>query len=348
MDRRRPRAQGLEHTNSTEARLLSPLAGRGGVLVVAFAVAAGAALAQGGSAPLRAERWLAAGVDPVRAMTRQPVECLTLPAGAEARLSVEVGRAAFRSPTVLGGQAARAGVACESCHRDGRTNRDFHFPGVSGPPGTADVTSSLFSTHRGDDIFNPKPIPDLGGPKAALKIDQDRTAAALEPFIDGLVTQEFDGPEPSAAVLKGLADYVRALSPDACPKAADAPVRLAGVTSDARRALEAAEALTAQGDRASAEVMVQAARARLFLVDERYADPALSADRERLRAADRRLAGVLEALRQGASDAGAEIAKARAALGPLEAALTRHEARSLFDPARMAKATERRLLQRTS
>ena len=97
------------------------------------------------------------------------------------------------------------------CHRDGRTNPDFQFPGVSGAAGTADVTDSLFSSHRGDGLDNPKPIPDLSAPKEKLKIDQAPLSRALETFIHGLVTQEFDGPEPTPAVLEGLADYVRAL-----------------------------------------------------------------------------------------------------------------------------------------
>lgn len=327
MDRRGPRALGF---------------------AIALSALGGAALAVGGPIVLRAERWLAPDADKLAFLTRQPVECLALPADPQARLSVEIGRAAFRSPTLLGGQAARSGVACETCHRNGRTNRDFHFPGVSGPPGTADVTSSLFSTHRGDDVFNPKPIPDLGGPKAGLRIDQDRKAAALEPFIHGLVTQEFDGAEPPPAVLMGLADYVRALSPSACPKASETAIRPADLITDARRALDAAEALANQGDRAGADVMVQGARARLFLIDERYADPALAADRARLRETDHALLDLREALRTGAPDALARLARARAGLAPMSAALARHEARSLFDPARLSVALDGRLPRRPS
>lgn len=326
MDRRRPRARQL------------------GLACACALLAAGAALAAGGPSPLlRAERWLAPGADPVRALARQPAECLALPADPARRLSVEIGRAAFRSPTLLGGQAARAGVACETCHRAGRTNPDFVFPGVSGPPGTADVTSSLFSTHRGDDLFDPRPIPDLGGPKARLKVDQAPDARALEPFIHGLVTEEFDGAEPPAAVLRGLADYVRALGPEACPRAADGPVTLAGLMEDARRAAAAAEALAARGDRPGAVVLVQAARARLFLVDERYAGPALRADRERLRGADRALADIAEALRESLPGAPARLARWRADSRGLEAALARHAGRSLFDPRRLAAAADGRL-----
>ena len=310
---------------------------------LAVALTAGAAGAQGSDPPLRAQRWLAPKTDVVAALTRAPAECLTLPADPARRLSVEVGRAAFRTPVVLGGQAARAGIACENCHRSGRTNPDFLFPGVSGAPGTADVTSSLFSTHRGDGIDNPKPIPDLGGEKAKLKIAQAPEGHALETFIHGLVTEEFDGPEPAPAVLQGLADYVRALSPMACPKTPTAPVTLAGLMDDTRRALGAAGALIERGDRPAAATMVAAARARLFLIDERYAGPALAADRERLRAADRQLAEVAEAVRTSAPDARARLSAWRAQSPVLEAVLARDERRSLFDGRRLAAAVQGRL-----
>ena len=306
-------------------------------------LAAGAALAQGGDVPIRTLRWLAPQADRVAVLTRAPTECLILPADPGRRLSVEVGRAAFRSPVVLGGQAARAGVACETCHRSGRTNPDFLFPGVSGAPGTADVTSSLFSTHRGDGVDNPKPIPDLSGPKARLKIAQAPEGRVLETFIHGLVTEEFDGPEPASAVLQGLADYVRALSPQACPRAAETPVTVAGLLDDARRAMAAAGALMERGDRPAATTMGAAARARLFLIDERYAGPALAPDRERLRAADRALGEVAEAVRSGAPDARARLSAWRAQSPVLEAMLVRDQPRSLFDPRRLAAALHGRL-----
>ncbi|MCR5878641.1 M48 family metallopeptidase [Phenylobacterium sp. J367] len=128
--------------------------------VLAAALAGGASLSLAADAPpLRAMRWLSPGADPVRTLATQPVECLRPPAGLEDALSVEIGRAAFRSPLVLGGQAARAGLSCESCHRNGRGNPDFLFPGASGPPGTADVTLSLFSSRRGNGVHDPEPIP---------------------------------------------------------------------------------------------------------------------------------------------------------------------------------------------
>ncbi|MBS0362340.1 MAG: hypothetical protein JSR98_13260, partial [Proteobacteria bacterium] len=192
-------------------------------------------------APLRSLLWVATGASPERALGTVPTECLKIPADPALAARVEVGRAAFRTQVLLGGQAARAGINCETCHRAGRANPDFHFPGVSGAPGTADVTNSLFSTHRDNGIDDPKPIPDLSAPKARLKVDQDPGQQKLEPFIHGLITEEFDGPEPTPAVLDGLASYVRALNPAACPAKARAPLTVALLMSDARRALKAGQ-----------------------------------------------------------------------------------------------------------
>jgi hypothetical protein len=301
------------------------------------------AFAADGDPPIRALHWMAKDADPVRAVATQPTECLRLPADAAERLSVEVGRAAFRTPVLLGGQAARASLACETCHKDGRTNPDFQFPGVSGAPGTADVTDSLFSSHRGDGIDNPKPIPDLSGPKSGLKIDQSPHGRALETFIHGLITQEFDGPEPDPAVLNGLAAYVRALSPDACPAPARQSVDAALLMSDARRALAAAQGEIAAGDRPAAVLMLAAARARLGLIDERLADaPGLEALRARLRAASMTLAGAQAELRAGRDPPPALFVRWLDASRPLEAELAAAEPGTLFAAERLRAAVHAR------
>ncbi len=222
-------------------------------------------------------RWLAPGEDVAAVLTHRRVECLTVPADPPAAYRVELGRAAFRTPLLLGAARRRAPVSiARPAIRMAGPTRTFTFPGISGAPGTADVTSSLFSSHRGDDIFNPVPIPDLGGPKAALKVSQDPRSGALEHFIHGLVTEEFDGAEPPPAVLAGLAAYVRALDPSACPTPAVERVRAAQAVADTRRAVRAAAAALAQGDRASALLMIGSARTQLGLLAERYPGLALS------------------------------------------------------------------------
>ncbi len=282
-------------------------------------------------------RWVAAGTDPQRAFATTPAECLRLPREPQAALSVEVGRAAFGTPVLLGGQAARAGLTCESCHRAGRDNPDFQFPGASGAPGTADVTLSLFSSHRGNGVHDPRPIPDLSGPRTRLTV----APADLATFIRGLIVEEFDGPEPAPAVLAGLAAYVRALEPAACPRPARAPVTVARLMDDARRALTAAEAKLAAGDAATAVAMVAAARARLGLIHERYAG--MATEQARLRAADAELATVQAAIREALPGAAADLRRWPTDSRPLEVALTAAEARSLFNPARLSQAKTRRL-----
>lgn len=322
-------------------RSAGPLA----ALVLTATLAGALALAAPGDPPLRGMRWAAAGTNPVRAFATTPSECLTHYGDPARDTAVEVGRAAFRTPLVLGGQAGRAGVACETCHRSGRDNPDFLFPGVSGAPGTADVTSSLFSTHRGNGVFDPKPIPDLSKPKPALTISQTTASGnALEPFIHGLITEEFDGPEPTSATLAGLAAYVRALDPAACPANPRQLVTPVLYMDDARRALRVAQAEAAGQDFATAVVMVASARARLGLIDERFDTPALAPRRLALRVADTRLAAIQATLR--AKDLPAAAAAIDAWLQDavaLQADLIVGAPASLFDPARLTAATKRRL-----
>jgi hypothetical protein len=306
---------------------------RSGALAASALALAGLAFAAEPSR-LREERWLAARADRAAALTREPAECLALPRDPAARQSVEIGRAAFRSPLLLGGQAARAGLACESCHRGGRGNPDFHLPGLSGEPGTADVTSSLLSSHRFNGVDDPRPIPDLAGPRTALS--QVGDADRLRRFIHGLIVEEFDGPEPPPAVLDGLTAYVQALSPEACPARATRAVTVVARLDDARRAVAAASR-AAGADRATALVLLNAARAELGRIAERYPGPELTAARARLRAADLELAAALTAIRDG-EPAETRLAAWLARSQEWGATLASDEPRSLFNPERLAEA----------
>jgi hypothetical protein len=315
----------------TRARWVGALAAMGGAALLAAAAPAG-------PPPLRAMRWLAPGVDVARVLTRRPAECLGQGGGADDRYEIELGRAAFRTPLLLGGQAARAGIACETCHRSGGTNPDFDFPGVSGAPGTADVRTAVLSSHEPAGPLDPLPIPNLSGPKSALRVDQDPASGQLEALIDGIVTREFDGAPPPPAVLNGLAAYVRALSPAACPASPTEAVTAAGAIDDARRAVRAAIAALGHGDPAAAILMVEAARSQLGDIDERYAAPGLAAQRQAL---------MLASLDLAAAEAGVRRDPA-AAVGPLTVWLVRSQdwaglvtsgqGASLYDPGQLAKA----------
>jgi hypothetical protein len=283
-----------------------------------------AAASDAPNVPIREARWLAPA-SLLEGLSREPPECLVQPRDPAQRRAVAIGRAAFRAPLLLGGQGARAGMSCATCHRNGRGNPAFLFPGLSGPPGTADVTSSLMSSHRGDHVVNPKPIPDLGGSRALLKVSRDPADPVLERFIQGLITQEFDGPDPSPEVLADLAAYVRALRPEACA-GTDRPIRLAERLGEAETAVALARGT--QGE--TRRLLLAAARSTLGAVDERFRLPGLERDREVLRAAD----GDLAAIRQGKADFSLWDRNWPAR----RRALLRDEGRSLFSTRLLRKA----------
>lgn len=313
--------------------------------LIGFALAASLALAAAwpsGAAtelPLRAARWLPHERQ-AHALTHEPTECLSQP-DAKAARRLAIGRAAFRTPLLLGGQAARAGLSCNSCHRNGRGNPDFQFRGFSGAPGTADVTSSLMSSHRGDGRHNPTPIPDLSGPARLLKVSRDPANRALETFIRGLIVEEFDGPEPSRLTLDSVALYVRMLSPDSCPSPPVQPTRLANAIADARAAAQAAGSALDAKDPVTARLMLASARTALGTIDERYAAAALAHDRQLLREADRELAAIQNAIDLRKPDVASRIAAWLAKVPRWAEPLARDEPLSLFNPEHLATAAAR-------
>jgi len=248
--------------------------------------------------PIRDVRWLAAGV-PVGRVNQLPPECYRPPTDSKERRSAEIGRVAFRAPLLLGGQAARVGLSCSSCHRNGRGNPDFHFPGVSGPPGTADVTSSILSSHRGDGMFNPKPIPDLAGDPATRIASRDPAKPDLEKFIHGLITQEFDGPEPPRTVLDGVSAYVRAIAPANCV-GGEIRVSAASLIAEVDSALGLARD---EMDRPTARLLIGAARSNLGRMDERFQVPGLEGERKLLVESDSELRTLQDALGSSAERA---------------------------------------------
>ncbi|MGD9801157.1 MAG: hypothetical protein AB7F91_12860 [Parvularculaceae bacterium] len=228
----------------------------------------GAVSVEAAAGELTDARWISPGADHVAALTQAPGECLATPANGETAYSVEVGRVAFKSPLLLGGQAARGGLSCASCHVDGRANPAFFIEGLSGAPGTADVTSSIFSDMREDGDFNPAPIPTLvdAGRKASFG---SAAAPSLHAFINAALIEEFQAERPPEAVLNGLIAYVNALDPSACP---DAPVAQTSrrAMSDVDRALVAAMQAFENGDTETADFMLASAQAMLGRINERF------------------------------------------------------------------------------
>lgn len=236
-----------------------------------------AAAAPAPSVLLREQAWTPVSPERARVLTHAPGECL-----AQRTPQTEIGRALFRSPALLGGPAARAGLSCNACHSNGRVNAHFLLPELTDRPGAADVSSEWSSKIRGDGVMNPRDIPDLAG------IGQ-RTAfghagePSLERFVHNVIEEEFQGEPPPAQAFAGLIAYLRALDAQSC--AAEAPITLANAANDVHRALAA----TRTADAPTARLLLYAAQDSIGRIVERLPAPRFAADRRTLEALSRDL-----------------------------------------------------------
>ncbi len=254
-----------------------------------FFVLAALALA-GAAAPgaqlLREQAWTDPSGPPGRdlayAMTHAPAECLS--AESADAPPIEAGRALFRSPTLLGGPVARAGISCHACHSNGRVNARFLLPELTNRAGAADVTSEWASRARGDGVMNPVEIPDLAGVGRREAFGQARDPS-LEHFTHGVIVEEFQGAEPPVEAMRALLSYLLALNADACPSG-DAPIALTDAAGDVRRALHAAETMQ---DDATSDLLLAATQDAIGRIAERLPAEVFRSERRRLETLSREL-----------------------------------------------------------
>lgn len=269
--------------------------------------------------------WTAPGSE-LALLSEQPATCL----GSETPL-VRSGRALFGVPTLLGGQAAKAGLSCASCHINGRDNPHFLLSGVSAAPGTADVTNSFFSAARGNAHFDPVAIPDLALPG---KVSRNPDTRALEAFIRNLIVEEFGGREPTPAMLDALATYVRAVR--TCRDRQSVGRRLSDQLAVIDDGVVSVQLLIDRADLQGAGLSIAAMRHQLGLIAERYTGPRLGREREGLLAASR----ALQAIGEGdAARIGPALARWK---GEFDTGLAKRlrgaEGRSLYDRKRLAES----------
>jgi hypothetical protein len=145
--------------------------------------------------------WFETKSDVIRHLNKTYTECLNTPDDPQ----VKLGKLAFNSPRLLGGQAARMGLSCASCHRSGRDNPHFFIKQISSTPGTSDITHSFLSSEGGDGIDNPKIIPDLIAPTRFLKRDSQQ----FEDFLHRLIEVEFDGRKTPEPIFNAINTYLK-------------------------------------------------------------------------------------------------------------------------------------------
>jgi hypothetical protein len=298
-------------------------------LLIAFAALVFTGAAAPSALLLREQAWTAPGETLAHDLTHAPSECL-----AARTPQSEIGRALFRTPALLGGPAARAGLSCNACHSNGGLNARFLLPELTDRAGHADVTSEWSSDVRGDGVLNPLPIPDLAGVSGHAAFGQAREPS-LETFVHSVIVEEFQGEAPPAQAFDGMIAYMRALRLDACP-ADETPVSLASAADDVRRAVAAAETADAE----TASLVLLAAQDSLGRIVERLPHRAFARDRRRFET----LARELGALRNAADlDAAMETALPgwRARFDAAVASVARRETRTYFNETTLRRALER-------
>lgn len=278
---------------------------------------------------LREQAWAASRSNLAGALTQAPGECLVRSGDA-----IERGRALFRSPALLGGPAARAGLSCHACHSNGRSNADFLLPELTDRPGAADVTSEWSSRVRGDGLLNPVDIPDLAGVAQREAFGRNRDQS-LEHFVRGVIVDEFQGQEPPEQALASLLAYLSALDSSACGEVMHFTLQVAA--DDVRRSLAAA----VRADAPTAALLILSAQDGLARIAERLPRDRYARDRRALEQFARELGRWRENNFAAALETG--LPGWRARFDAAVARIARYEQRTYFNPVTLERAlTEQR------
>ena len=154
-----------------------------------------------------------------------------------------------------------------------------------------------------------------------------------------MIVEEFDGPQPPAAVLDGLVAYVRALDAKACKPSS--PITMAGTFEQAGEAAEAAIFAVENGDLATARVMLGSARSTLGRIDERLAGPRLSRARTLVHELDAKLFQIQLAIDRNGDEIAEAIDSWLIALSTTATAVAAYDESSLFNADRLKAALAR-------
>lgn len=230
------------------------------MLLIAHGVSASDLLA------LKESVWLSSNITPsdkLFSLTNKPTECLNPDAPAIATL----GRLAFESPALLGGQASRISLSCASCHPSGRTNPHFFIKDISSIPGSADITHSFFSSTGGNNTLTAVTIPDLA------RLDQskikNRQSIEFRNKLRQLIEVEFDGQRPPTIIIDALQTYLAHTDTKYCQTTQDQS-RTINMSDDWLRLLEAVNALAYYTDKDINKLLIRIARKRLENIYLRY------------------------------------------------------------------------------
>ncbi|HYM32329.1 MAG TPA: cytochrome c peroxidase [Candidatus Cybelea sp.] len=184
---------------------------------LAAALAIAAALAGSGAqgqSILDQSEWLPKGSELGTASLTRPRQVLrTERTGGSPSFLAQLGELVFRAPDMLGGNARKAGISCDTCHSGGAKNTRFFIPGLSSKHGTVDVTHRLWNQAADDGLDNPLSIPSLRGVGTRGVFGFRGEFTSLREFTRKVIMQEFAGDEPPPILLDALIVYEDELAP---------------------------------------------------------------------------------------------------------------------------------------
>ena len=141
-----------------------------------------------------------------------PVSLLTERHVTDKTVLISLGELAFKSEVLL--EASRSfgvHVSCDSCHPDGGTTKLLFIQGLSGKPGTIDITNRAMTLYE-DGSFNPVNVPSIFGARHTPPYSRSGNFPTLRDFTRFVVVEEFGGIEPGALTLDALVAYEESLN----------------------------------------------------------------------------------------------------------------------------------------
>ncbi len=262
------------------------------ISALSFMVIGVAAVRADGPTLFHAQSWLVDDKSAQLEILTQPyAKAPTQFANRQEEIAYQIGEALFRTPIILGGQAAKARISCNSCHLSGGDNEYFLFPNISGAAGTADVSNSFFSSFRGNQNFDPVIIPDLRK-KGKIPVQNEQK---LRTFIRGLIVEEFNGNEPSDKTLDFLVIYLQKIAEDKQnhnPAIEDRSSNLSvhDPITIIEQSIDNIRYSINNDDRETAILLIAAIRHQMGLIYERYQHPRLKKTQNETRNLSQKLA----------------------------------------------------------
>ena len=142
----------------------------------------------------------------------KPVSLLTRNFDPDKSVLVMLGELAFKSETLLSPSRSFAiPLSCDSCHPDGGTTQILFVEGLSGKPGTIDITNRALTIYE-DGTFNPVNVPSIFGARHTEPYSRAGNFASLREFTRFVIVEEFGGMEPTNLILDALVAYEESLN----------------------------------------------------------------------------------------------------------------------------------------